>query len=287
MPALLRSALLSPLFAVFLFSPAMAAEPPAPDASIKFSDEKTDVWQGRPRHVFMVAGKTAWVAEPEHPLPGKLWTWTTEFPGAFAPRTGVPQLFEKGVYQAHVSDFNRLGCEEQLQVMDAFYKVMVDHGFAKKPVLVGLSRGGFMACRWAVRNPDKVAGIYGDAPVCDLKSWPAGFGKGTGSPKDWEHAKKLYGWKNDDEARKFDGNMVDDKPLEILAKAKIPLFHVVGDADTTVPVAENTAIVAEKYRKLGGKITVISHKAGHHPHGLDDPQPTVDFILGCLKAANP
>ena len=80
---------------------------------------------------------------------------------------------------------------------------------------------------------------------------------------------------------------MDDKPLVILAKAKIPLLHVVGDADDTVPVTENTVIVVEKYQKLGGQITVISHKAGYHPHGLDDPQPTVDFIMKSLKAANP
>jgi pimeloyl-ACP methyl ester carboxylesterase len=275
------------LKSTILMALVVAAPAAETDAPLKFSSEKLDVWQGRSRHLFEVAGKTAWVAVPEHPQPGKPWIWVTEFPGAFAARTGVPQLFAKGIYQAHVSDFNRLGCDEQLKVMDAFYNVMRDNGFAEKPVLVGISRGGIMAYRWAARNPDKVAGIYGDAPVCDLKSWPGGFGKGKGSPKDWEQAKKLYGWKDDEEGKKFDGNAVDDKPLEILAKAKIPLFHVVGDADDIVPVAENTAIMAEKYPKLGGQITVISHKAGHHPHGLDDPQPTVDFILKCLNAPKP
>ena len=67
--------------------------------------------------------------------------------------------------------------------------------------------------------------------------------------------------------------------LEPLARAGLPLIHVVGDADDAVPVAENTAIVEERYRKLGGEMQVI-HKpgVGHHPHGLDDCTPVVDWV---------
>jgi len=54
----------------------------------------------------------------------------------------------------------------------------------------------------------------------------------------------------------------------------------VGDADDLVPVGDNTAIIEERYRKLGGTIEVI-HKPGigHHPHSLPNPKPIVDFIL--------
>jgi dienelactone hydrolase len=246
-----------------------------------------DQWRGHTRHKFEVSGHKAWVVEPANPLPGKPWTWCTEFPDAFTDRTGVPQLLEKGIHHAHISDFNRLGCEEQLQLMDEFHKVMVSKGFAAKVGLIGISRGGFMAYRWAQRNPDKVVFIYGDAPVCDLKSWPGGFGKGKGSPKDWQHAKNLYGWKSDEEAKAFQENALDEKPLARLAAAKVPLLHVVGDADDVVPVAENTAILAERYRKLGGVITVIHHAAGHHPHGLDDPAPVVHIMMWHLTRAAP
>lgn len=255
---------------------------------LDFPGGKTDTWQGCRRHVFTVAGKTAWVVEPAKPAPGGLWTWVTEFPDAFTARTGVPALLkDHGIYHAHVSDFNRLGCDEQLKVMDEFYDLMVRHGFAKKPVLIGLSRGGFMAYRWAAKHPDRVAGIYGDAPVCDLTSWPGGFGKGKGSKSDWEAAKRLYGWKNDEEGKAFRGNAVDDGPLAALARHKVPLFHVVGTADDVVPVTENTAVVERKYLKLGGKMTVVPHQAGHHPHGLDDPAPTVRFIVEAATTANP
>jgi pimeloyl-ACP methyl ester carboxylesterase len=64
-----------------------------------------------------------------------------------------------------------------------------------------------------------------------------------------------------------------------LAKAKIPLLHVVGDADDVVPVPENTEVIETRYKALGGNIQVI-HKpgVGHHPHGLDDPTPIVEFL---------
>ena len=61
--------------------------------------------------------------------------------------------------------------------------------------------------------------------------------------------------------------------------AKVPLLHVYGDADEVVPWDENTGVVAERYKKLGGSITLIA-KPGvkHHPHGLDDSTPIIQFI---------
>ena len=73
-------------------------------------------------------------------------------------------------------------------------------------------------------------------------------------------------------------NPIDN--LGPLARAGVPLLHVVGDADEVVPVAENTAILEQRYKALGGNIEVI-HKegVGHHPHSLKDPAPIVAFIL--------
>jgi pimeloyl-ACP methyl ester carboxylesterase len=131
-------------------------------------------------------------------------------------------------------------------------------------------------------NPDKVAVIYGDAPVCDFKSWPGGKGKGKGSTSDWTALLKCYEFKDEAEALAYRGNPIDT--LAPLAKAKVALIHVVGDADEVVPVAENSALVEERYRLLGGEIQVI-HKpgVGHHPHGLEDPSPVVKFILEHIR----
>jgi pimeloyl-ACP methyl ester carboxylesterase len=61
--------------------------------------------------------------------------------------------------------------------------------------------------------------------------------------------------------------------------SKVPLLHVYGDADDVVPWDENTRVVAERYKQLGGVIVLIAKPGvGHHPHGLTDSTPIVEFI---------
>ena len=75
-------------------------------------------------------------------------------------------------------------------------------------------------------------------------------------------------------------NPVDN--LKPLAQAHVPIIHMAGDADEVVPYEENTVILKQRYDAMGGKITVIVKKGfKHHPHGLDDPTPVVDFVLKC------
>ena len=240
--------------------------------------EKIDVWRGYKRHVFTVDGCAAWVVEPKQPKAGNPWSWGMEFPDAFTERIGVLQLLQQGLFYIHIDVGNTYGCPAALNHFDAFYTAITAQRLAKKGTLIGISRGGLYAYNWAARNPSKVVCIYGDAPVCDFKSWPGGKGKGTGSPKDWAALIKDYGFTNEMEALAYKQNPVDE--LASLAKAGIPLIGVVGDADDVVPVAENMQIIEGRYKALGGKIVVI-HKpgVGHHPHGLDDPSPVVKFIL--------
>jgi pimeloyl-ACP methyl ester carboxylesterase len=261
-----------------------AAEPEAGKAALAFEGETVDTWQGCRRHLFQVEGVSCWVVEPRQSLPGNPWSWCMEFPDAFTDRTGVPQLLEKGFHHFYVGVGNTFGSPAALKQFDAFYKAVQKQGLAKKGALIGISRGGLYAYNWAALNPDKVACIYGDAAVCDFKSWPGGKGNGQGSGGDWQALMQCYGFKDEAEALAYKGNPVDN--LGPLAKAKIPLISVVGDADDIVPAGENTAIVEERYKKLGGSITVI-HKpgVGHHPHGLDDSTPLVDFIM--KEAAGP
>jgi pimeloyl-ACP methyl ester carboxylesterase len=201
-----------------------------------------------------------------------------EFPEAFLKRGAAPGLLGKGFYYAHLVVGNTFGCPGAVKHFNAFYEALTGQGLAGKAVLIGISRGGLYGYRWASENPERVAVIYGDAPVCDFKSWPGGKGKGQGSLRDWAALLPLYGFKSEAEAIAYRGNPID--VLAPLAKAGVALIHVVGDADDVVPVAENTAIVEARYQRLGGTVQVI-HKpgVGHHPHGLEDPTPVVDFIL--------
>jgi pimeloyl-ACP methyl ester carboxylesterase len=247
-------------------------------STLSWPNETRDTWNGYVRHNFTVDGCAAWVVEPKQALPGKPWSWCMEFPDAFTERCAAPALLAKGFHHVHIVVGNTFGSPAAMKHFNAFYEELRKCGFAPKTTLIGISRGGLYSYRWASENPQHVAVIYGDAPVCDFKSWPGGKGKGKGSPDDWKQLIQHYGFKDEAEALSYKGNPVD--VLKTLAQEKIALIHVVGDADDVVPVEENTAIIEDRYKQLGGEIKVI-HKpgVGHHPHGLEDPTPVVQFIL--------
>ena len=71
----------------------------------------------------------------------------------------------------------------------------------------------------------------------------------------------------------------DKDNLKPLAEAGIPVIHAAATDDEVVPVSENTDILEPRYRALGGVIEVIRHPGKHHPHGLQDPTPIINFIL--------
>ena len=76
----------------------------------------------------------------------------------------------------------------------------------------------------------------------------------------------------------FKSNPIDC--LRPLAKAGIPIIGVAGDCDRTVPYEDNLAVLAARYRKMGGTVEVIL-KPGcdHHPHSLDAPAPIISKLL--------
>jgi pimeloyl-ACP methyl ester carboxylesterase len=247
-------------------------------------DGRIDTWHGYKRHTFTIDGCTAWVVEPKAALPGRPWSWCMEFPDAFTERCAAPQLLAAGFHHVHIKVGNTFGSPSAMKHFVAFHAALVEKGLAPKAALIGISRGGLYAYRFASEYPDKVAVIYGDAPVCDFRSWPGGKGRGKGSPQDWAELMRLYEFPTEADAMSWLGNPVD--VVSTLFDAGIPLIHVVGDDDEVVPVEENTAVIAARYRALGGTISVI-HKpgVGHHPHGLDDPTPVVRFIVEATTAA--
>jgi pimeloyl-ACP methyl ester carboxylesterase len=247
-----------------------------------FPGKQSD-WHGFVRYDFEVDEKPVVVVAPAKPAAGKPWVWHGEFFG-HKPEPDIA-LLKRGFHVAYMRVPDMLGSPTAVAHWNAFYnELTTKYGLAKKVALVGLSRGGLYCYNWAAANPDKVACIYGDAPVCDFKSWPGGRGKGKGSPRDWQLVLQCYGFKDETEALAYDKNPVDN--LAPLAAAQVPLLHVYGDADEVVPWDENTGVIAQRYRQLGGSIKLIAKpRVGHHPHGLDDPTPIVEFIAQHAIAA--
>jgi pimeloyl-ACP methyl ester carboxylesterase len=216
------------------------------------------------------------VVIPEQAAEGNPWIWRARFWG-HEPQFDLAML-RHGFHVASCDVSNLFGSPKAVERGNEFYRDLVkQHGFSPKPVLEGMSRGGLFIYNWAAANPNKVTAIYGDAPVMDFKSWPGNQPSGQPPTGAWKSCLDAYGLTP---AQAADYQGIPLNSLGILAQAGIPLIHVVGDADTVVPVSENTAIAEKRYRAHGGTMKVI-HKpgVGHHPHSLKDPTPLVDFVL--------
>mgnify|MGYP002630801167 CR=1 FL=1 len=207
---------------------------------------------------FEVAGKKAYVVTPEKAAPGNPWVWRGRFPDW---HPGIDQiLLDQGYHIAYIDVANLYGNAEAVAIWDAFYAhCTTELKLNAKVALESTSRGGLIVYNWAKVNPEKVACIYLESPVCDLTSWPGGLGKGKGSPGDWKQAQKAHGITKDNLAD-FDGSPIHN--LDALAKAGVPILHLAEDEDHIVPPAENTYLLQERYRALGGTMHTIRNEAG-------------------------
>ena len=229
-----------------------------------------------PMHNFELEGVACKVVCPKEAEAGTPWIWRARF-FSHEPQTDLA-LLESGFHVVYTDVSGLFGNDEAVARWDRLYALLTrEHGFAPKPALEGMSRGGLIIYNWALANPEKVACIYADAPVLDIRSWPGGFGEGQGSPGDWQAAVQRHDVEDKDNPPILATPALAD--LKSLVDAGVPLMHVVGAADDVVPVAENSVVLEKRYREAGGRIHVISKEGvGHHPHSLEDPQPIVDFV---------
>ncbi len=237
---------------------------------------RTSQWQGYTRHDFVVDGRKCRVVLPREAAPGLPWIWRARFFG-HQPQADLA-LLERGYHLVYMDVANLFGAPSAVSHWNAFYEYLTGkHGFARKVALEGMSRGGLIIYNWAKASPDKVSCIYGDNPVCDIRSWPGGKGKGKSHAPSWQACLRAYVL-TEEQAADFDGNPIDG--LGPLAEAGVPLLNVCGETDEVVPVSENTLVLADRYRKLGGEITVIMKPHNrHHPHSLEEPARIVNFVL--------
>lgn len=245
--------------------------------AVEFPGE-ADEWHGFTRYTFEVDGRDCFVVVPGEPAEGQPWVWRARFFG-HRPEPDI-ELLKKGFHLAYMDVAGMYGAPKAVAHWDAFYAFLTgEHGLHPKPALEAMSRGGLIAHNWAAANPEKVACVYADAPVLDFKSWPGGKGEGEGSPEDWRQLMEAYGFASEEEALAYEGNPVDK--LDVLAKAGIPMLHICGDKDETVPFEENTRLFLRQYWKQGGtgEFSIIGKPGVGHEHGLDDPAAIVHFIL--------
>ena len=179
------------------------------------------------------------------------------------------QFLEAGIAIAGIDVGESYGSPRGRRLFSALHTALTRRGYSKRPCLLARSRGGLMHYTWAAEHPALVAGIAGIYPVCNLTSYPG-----------LKNACRAYGL---GEAQ-LAARLAEHNPVERLAplaKAKVPLFHTHGDEDTIVPFDSNSELVARRYRKLGGPMTLrVLEGQGHNwwP-GWFQCQELVDFVI--------
>ena len=264
-------------------TPLTAQETPAA-AAVLSRGEREGTWNGFRRLDFELGGRPVLMIIPQNPAEGRPWVWHGEFFG----HRPIPDvaLLGRGFHVVYTRFNDQFGGPAAVQHWNAVYQAVTDrYGLGPQPALVGTSRGGLYCYNWAAANPDRVSCIFGDAPVCDLKSWPMGRGSGRRSDGDVAKLLAVYGVATEDELLQRANNPID--LLQPLAKAGVPILHVSGDADEIVPLPENTGFVQERYRQLGGSMQVIIKPGVGHVHGLDDSTPIIEFIDEHGRADSP
>lgn len=248
-----------------------------------FPGVKTD-FKGYDMYDLKVENKSFKIIAPKKAAPGKPWLWRSLF------WTALPKvwradlkLVEEG-YHIVLAFGDVSGHPRGNDTIDTAYKYVVsEHGFAKQCNMASFSRGTLSLFRWAHSNPEKVASIYVDNGVCNIRSWPAGKvvpgnenSIAPGAPKSWALFKKSFGYTTDAEALASKESPID--LLAPLAEAKVPILMVSGLKDVAVPHAENDAIMIQRYEKLGGHIELILEENKGHTHGMKDPSGILAFI---------
>ncbi len=232
------------------------------------------MYENYQQSVFELNGFQGTVIHPKNPKKDKRYIWRTEFLGAF---DWVDQeLLRRGWYLVNYKISDQFGAPAAVERMYSFQQYLEQKfQMCKKAVLFGFSRGGLYAVNYAAAYPDKVEKIYLDAPVLDIFSWPAGYGRGCGSGTDWEMCKKLYqvteGQKDTEE------NPIHK--VHTLIEHQIPVILVAGDADTVVPFPENGKQLYADYMYAKAPIhLIVKPGVGHHPHSLEQPDAIADWI---------
>ena len=237
-------------------------------------------WHGYTRYNFSFKDYRCFIIQPKQALPSKPWVWRAKFPKY---HDEIDQfLVGRGFHVAHIDCGAMLGSPKARDLWDEFYAYVTETaGLNQVVALEAVSRGGLYAYGWAARNPEKVSCIYADVPVLDFKSWPGGKGQGIGHPKEWKNLQKQYGFT---EEQAMESKDIPLNKLAPLAKAGIPIMHVISPVDQVVPAEENSLILEKKYRALGGSVTILSNQEGQysckgHHFPLDDPERIANFIF--------
>ena len=248
----------------FLLNPGHAEEP-----ALGKGEKKLPM----PGEAFTLDGRDAFVILPDDPKPETPWVWyAPTLPGL--PAQSEVWMFEKflaaGIAVAGIDVGESYGSPTGVAAYSTLYEYLTTkRGFGPKPCLLARSRGGLMLYSWAADNPEKVGGVAGIYPVCNIASYP-GLDRACGA----------FGMT----AAELKANLKKFNPidrLERLAKAKVPILHLQGDSDKVVPLEANSKILATRYLEFSGpaEVVVIEGQGHNMWDGWFQSQRLTDFAI--------
>ena len=179
------------------------------------------------------------VVVPKKPAPGNPWSWR----GCYwdhEPQTEV-ELLRRGFHVCFVSP-------DPSKTWDAWYAYLTEkHGLSKKPVFIGMSKGGVNEYDWCTAHPDSVSCIYADNPAIRPETF-ANLGE--------------------------------------LASRDVPLLNVCGSEDFLLQ-RHTLAIERSYHALGGRITVIIKDGTAHHPHSIRNPKLIADWITSHLKPESP
>lgn len=230
---------------------------------------------------FQVAGHAAYLAMPKGVDAGKKvpWLWYCpsdyKLPGKHE-QWMIKQCLDNGIAVAGVDVRGDFGTPAGRKVFTAFHKqVTENYRVTQKVCMLARSYGGTQMYNWAAEHPESIACLAGIYPVCNLASYPG-----------MKSAAGKYRMQEEEFAKVLKQHNPIDR-LALLAKAKVPIYHNTGDVDKLVPAKDNTFLLQERYKAMGGPITVTIFEGQGHNYwnGFFEDQAMADFIIKHARKA--
>jgi hypothetical protein len=288
------------VFGLLMNMPLAAGDEPAPPAAkpvvdraaLRVPTKIAGTYNGGELIELRVRDRMAFLIKPTGKVdPQKRWLW--DFPfwlaindgfGEVGHRYYVEKALAAGFHIAGVDVGASCASPAAAEVCQEFYEQLVSkHRLNRRARVLGHSHGGLIAYGWAFRHPSCVDRIAGLCAATDFRSYPTLPGVIAGPTKGLDYGLSL----SELERRAGEFNPIEN--LAPLAKAKVKIMHLHGDADQVVPTAANATELGRRYRDLAGEARIVLIKKlgagrpnsrGHDAPELHDSVPFLEFLLG-------
>lgn len=233
------------------------------------------MWNDFKSEEFIFCERSAIIVYPSGTPNGRMLL-KPEYLGAF-PEFDI-EMLKRGYYLIFISHESRWAPDEETEIMAKFVLHCAEKLNAdKRCIIEGMSCGGLQGARLAQMHPELCAVLYLDNPVLNMLSM---YGLGAiddpGAPSFRREIINTFDV-DDSTILNFRNSPIDH--MDKLLENNIPILLIYGNADTVVIYRENGKPLEDYYKANGGNIKVICRTMKkHHPHGLEDPTPIIEFV---------